>query len=73
MSLVNPLHSLTSLAAARACKPSLLMISISLRCIFWFYPELVSVREPLINVSEAAKPGAKISEKAQLMGDKCAF
>jgi len=26
-----------------------------------------------MNVSETAKPKAKISEKAQFMGDKCAF
>jgi len=29
--------------------------------------------EPPMNVSEAAKPGAKISEKARFMGDKCEF
>jgi len=30
-------------------------------------------KEPLINVSEAAKTKAKIREKAQFMRDKCAF
>jgi len=28
------------------------------------------IKEPLINVSEAAKPKAKISEKARFMGGK---
>jgi len=31
------------------------------------------LKESLIHVSEAAKPKAKISEKAQFMGDQCAF
>jgi len=33
----------------------------------------LSPEETLINVNEAAKPKAKIGEKAQFMGDKCAF
>jgi len=32
--------------------------------------KVLFTKEPLINANEAAKPKAKINEKAQFMGDK---